>query len=52
MQTLVGDVVENETVVMINAAEVLDRDGIHGKISSVGKGFGTGRHTMYRKSPT
>jgi hypothetical protein len=37
--------VTDDTILLINAAEVLARDGIHGKIASVGVGFGTGRHT-------
>ena len=32
----------------INANEILARDGIHGKIAGIGKGFGTGRHTAER----
>ena len=28
-----------------NANEILMKDGIHGKIAKVGRGFGTGRHT-------
>ena len=33
------------TMMVTNANEVLALDGIHGKIASVGVGFGTGRHT-------
>jgi len=35
----------NNCVLHTNANEVLMKDGIHGKIAEVGKGFGTGRHT-------
>jgi len=47
MQALTGfkAPVTEETILLINAAEVLAKDGIHGKIASVGVGFGTGRHT-------
>ncbi len=41
--------VTEDTILLINAAEVLARDGIHGKIASVGVGFGTGRHTQSRR---
>jgi len=44
--------IDQDTILLINATEVLTRDGIHGKIAPVGVGFGTGRHTMKRKSPT
>jgi len=37
--------VDDNTILLINESEVLSRDGIHGKISQVGIGFGTGRHT-------
>ena len=33
----------------INENEILASDGIHGKIGSVGVGFGTGRHTEGRR---
>jgi hypothetical protein len=36
-------------MILINANEVLAKDGIHGKISEVGVGFGTGRHTESRR---
>jgi ribosomal protein S28E/S33 len=42
--------VNNETMLLINASEVLARDGIHGKIAQIGVGFGTGRHTAKRNS--
>lgn len=32
-------------MMVTNANEVLAKDGIHGRIASVGVGFGTGRHT-------
>jgi hypothetical protein len=32
-------------MMVTNANEVLAFDGIHGKIATVGLGFGTGRHT-------
>lgn len=32
-------------MMLTNANELLTADGIHGKIASVGVGFGTGRHT-------
>lgn len=32
-------------IMLTNANEVLSKDGIHGRIAPVGKGFGTGRHT-------
>ena len=44
--------VDQDTIMLINATEVLTRDGIHGKIANIGVGFGTGRHTMKRKSPS
>lgn len=44
--------VDDDTILLINASEVLTRDGIQGKIATVGVGFGTGRHTMKRKSPS
>jgi hypothetical protein len=44
--------IDEDTILLINAAEVLTRDGIHGHIANVGVGFGTGRHTMKRKSPS
>jgi len=37
---------------LINATEVLTKDGICGRIANIGVGFGTGRHTMKRKSPS
>lgn len=51
MQALTGfkAPVTEETILLINAAEVLAKDGIHGKIASVGVGFGTGRHTNVRR---
>ena len=42
--------VDEETMLLINASEVLAKDGIHGKIARIGLGFGTGRHTANRKS--
>ena len=42
--------VSNQTMLLINASEVLARDGIHGKIARIGLGFGTGRHTANRHS--
>lgn len=42
----------NNCIMLTNANEILTKDGIHGKIAPVGKGFGTGRHTAnkrYRK---
>jgi len=42
--------VNNKTMLLINASEVLARDGIHGKIARIGLGFGTGRHTANRHS--
>jgi hypothetical protein len=42
--------VNKETMLLINASEVLARDGIHGKIAQIGVGFGTGRHTANRHS--
>jgi len=44
--------VGEDSVLLINASEVLTRDGISGQIATVGVGFGTGRHTMKRKSPS
>lgn len=41
--------VTDDTILLINAAEVLARDGIHGKIAAIGVGFGTGRHTSIRR---
>lgn len=32
-------------MLVTQANEVLAKDGIHGRIASVGVGFGTGRHT-------
>jgi len=43
-------VVTDDTILLINQAEVLAKDGIHGKIAQVGVGFGTGRHLSLRKS--
>ncbi len=51
MRTLVGNAADYDSVVLINQGEVLTRDGIQGKIATIGVGFGTGRHTMLRKSP-
>lgn len=42
--------VNDETMLLINASEVLAKDGIHGKIARIGLGFGTGRHTANRKA--
>jgi hypothetical protein len=42
--------ITKDTILLINQAEILAKDGIHGKISQVGVGFGTGRHTSIRKS--
>jgi hypothetical protein len=39
------DKLDNHTILLTNANEVLMKDGIHGKIARVGVGFGTGRHT-------
>jgi len=54
MRTLVNyqAEIDNNTIMLINSTEVLTRDGIHGNIAPVGLGFGTGRHTMKRKSPS
>lgn len=41
--------VDEDAVLLINANEILARDGIHGKIAQVGIGFGTGRHTESRR---
>jgi len=41
--------VAQDAVLLINANEVLAKDGIHGKIAQVGIGFGTGRHTENRR---
>ena len=51
MQALTGfqAPVTDETILLINAAEVLAMDGIHGKISAIGVGFVTGRHTNVRR---
>jgi hypothetical protein len=43
--------VDEDAVLLINANEILARDGIHGKIAPIGVGFGTGRHTGARKQP-
>lgn len=43
---------DKRTVLVTNANEILTSNGIHGKVASVGVGFGTGRHTAairYRK---
>lgn len=40
--------VDEDAVLLINANEILAKDGIHGKIAEVGIGFGTGRHTENR----
>lgn len=42
--------VDNESFLLINANEVLAKDGIHGRIAEVGIGFGTGRHTSTRRA--
>lgn len=42
-------VLDEDAVLLINANEILARDGIHGKIAPVGIGFGTGRHTEGRR---
>jgi hypothetical protein len=42
--------ISSNTKLLINGSEVLDREGIHGKIHQVGIGFGTGRHLQGRKS--
>ena len=41
--------VAEDAVLLINANEILAKDGIHGKIAQVGIGFGTGRHTEGRR---
>lgn len=41
-----------DSVMLINENEVLTKTGIHGQIASVGKGFGTGRHTNKRGVPS
>jgi len=41
--------VDQDAVLLINANEVLAKDGIHGMIAQVGIGFGTGRHTENRR---
>lgn len=46
---------DKRTVLVTNANEILTSNGIHGKVASVGVGFGTGRHTAairYRKRTT
>lgn len=40
--------INENSMLLINASEVLARDGIHGTIAEVGLGFGTGRHTANR----
>jgi hypothetical protein len=52
IQTLVNskEPVDPDALLLINDCEVLTKDGIHGKISEVGVGFGTGRHTSKRMS--
>lgn len=42
--------IEEDSFLLINANEVLARDGIHGKIAEIGVGFGTGRHTNTRRA--
>jgi hypothetical protein len=42
--------VETDAFLLINANEVLAKDGIHGRIAEIGVGFGTGRHTMTRRT--
>jgi hypothetical protein len=42
--------VDDDSFLLINANEVLARDGIHGKIAEIGIGFGTGRHTSTRRA--
>ena len=42
--------VDDDAFLLINANEVLARDGIHGKIAEIGIGFGTGRHTNTRRA--
>ena len=44
--------VDQDTIMLINEQEVLTKTGIHGQIASVGKGFGTGRHTNKRGVPS
>ena len=44
--------VDDDSFLLINANEVLARDGIHGKIAEIGIGFGTGRHTSTRRATT
>ena len=41
--------IEEDAFLLINANEVLARDGIHGRIAEIGVGFGTGRHTSVRR---
>lgn len=50
MQSLTKQPITENTAILINASEVLTKAGIHGKISEVGVGFGTGRHIQKRKS--
>jgi hypothetical protein len=42
--------VDQDSVMLINASEILTKTGIHGQIATVGVGFGTGRHTNKRQS--
>ena len=44
--------VEDDSILLINATEVLTKEGIHGMIAPIGVGFGTGRHSHRRKSPS
>jgi F420-0:gamma-glutamyl ligase-like protein len=44
--------VDDDSILLINATEVLTKDGIHGIIAPIGVGFGTGRHSHRRKSPS
>jgi hypothetical protein len=50
------DLPDNETkkpyrvIEIVNNSEVLTNYGISGKISDIGIGFGTGRHTSARKN--
>ena len=46
--------IKQGTALLINKKELLTDNGIQGKISKIGIGFGTGRHTSIRvkNSPT
>lgn len=50
MSTLINNKTEvnEDTLLLINASEVLTKEGIHGVIAPIGVGFGTGRHLSKR----